>query len=199
MSESHDSMHDSMPSLRNDDGRLRAALDFAVTCHAGQFRKSGERAVGLPYVIHPMNVAHTIWRWGVADAEMIAAALLHDVTEDCGVTADTIEQRFGSDVARWVAELTFDADGPITKEVYLRGFAKASAEALLIKVADRVCNTLDSRADDVDQARSYFRKAGELLDAFFSRYDELVRRFGAETTQRATADIAQLTAWVEHG
>jgi (p)ppGpp synthase/HD superfamily hydrolase len=37
----------------------------------------------VPYIEHPLRVALRLVRWGVPDAELIAAALLHDVVEDC--------------------------------------------------------------------------------------------------------------------
>ena len=42
------------------------------------------------------------------DPEMIAAALLHDVVEDTGVTEEEIRERFGSRVACLVANETED-------------------------------------------------------------------------------------------
>ena len=42
------------------------------------------------------------------DPEMIAAALLHDVVEDTGVTEEEIKERFGSRVACLVANETED-------------------------------------------------------------------------------------------
>lgn len=188
-----------MNNFHANDHRIGAALEFAATSHAGQYRKSGGREPRLPYIVHPIDVAHTIWRWGVTDADVCVAALLHDVVEDCGVAFGEIEQRFGSQVAGWVAELTFDGSGPVSKEAYLRSFDGATVEALLIKVADRLCNTLDSRAYDAEHARSYFRKAEQLFQSFDRRHAELTLRFDEEAVRRASAEVARLTAWVETG
>lgn len=38
---------------------------------------------GVPYIEHPLRVARRLIPWGIRDAELIAAALLHDVAEDC--------------------------------------------------------------------------------------------------------------------
>ena len=57
---------------------ITAAKMMAGKAHEGQFRKYS----GLPYIIHPIEVATTVEAYGGTD-EMIAAALLHDVVEDC--------------------------------------------------------------------------------------------------------------------
>ncbi|MDP3768975.1 MAG: HD domain-containing protein, partial [Dehalococcoidia bacterium] len=77
-------------------GLIEEAYRFAETCHAGQKRKSGD-----PYIVHPLDAAMT-----VADLQLdpvaIAAALLHDVQEDCGVPNEELKRRFGDDVAKLV-------------------------------------------------------------------------------------------------
>src|SRR5581483_6422783 len=63
-----------------DSDLVRRAFAFACEKHAGQTRSSGE-----PYITHPVEVTEIL-----ADLEMdeqtLAAGLLHDVIEDCGVT-----------------------------------------------------------------------------------------------------------------
>ena len=59
---------------------VREALDFAVESHAGQVRKNGD-----PVITHPLSAAETVAELHL-DAATIAAALLHDVEEDCGVS-----------------------------------------------------------------------------------------------------------------
>ena len=56
------------------------ALAFAIDAHDGAQRRSGE-----PYVVHPIEVGIILSRMRL-DPEIIAAALLHDVVEDCGVS-----------------------------------------------------------------------------------------------------------------
>lgn len=74
---------------------------FAEKSHEGQIR----RYTGEPYVEHPRRVAAMV-RCLTDDPEVIAAALLHDVIEDCDVTIDDIVAEFGNRVARLVWELT---------------------------------------------------------------------------------------------
>src|SRR2546422_3336952 len=79
---------------------VQEAYAFAAERHAGQLRKSGD-----PAITHPLHAAETIANLQL-DASTIAAALLHDVQEDCGVTNQEIAQRFGSEVAVMVEGVT---------------------------------------------------------------------------------------------
>ena len=79
---------------------VRRAFVFACEKHAGQTRKDG-----APYITHPVEVTEIL-----ADLEMdeqtLAAGLLHDVIEDCGVALETLTQEFGPEVAHLVDGLT---------------------------------------------------------------------------------------------
>lgn len=59
------------------------ALPFAKEKHAGQFRK-GEKLV--PYISHPLTMASHAISMGLIEDDLLAAILLHDVCEDCGVS-----------------------------------------------------------------------------------------------------------------
>ena len=77
----------------------KAAL-FAIECHRGQVRRSGE-----DYVNHTFAVAAIVHELGL-DFEAIIAALLHDSVEDTEVTLDIIRQEFGDSVAQMVNGVT---------------------------------------------------------------------------------------------
>ena len=77
---------------------LSRAVAFAAQKHAGQLRKG----TNLPYIIHPMETT-VICASITDDEEVLAAAVLHDVVEDAGVTADEVEAMFGERVAAIVA------------------------------------------------------------------------------------------------
>src|SRR3954462_10384103 len=79
-----------------DVALVERAFEFSETAHRGQFRKSGE-----PYITHPLAVASILSQWRL-DAEGLAAALLHDVTEDRSVTRGELEHTFGKPVADMV-------------------------------------------------------------------------------------------------
>jgi guanosine-3',5'-bis(diphosphate) 3'-pyrophosphohydrolase len=79
---------------------VRSALEFATNAHSGQSRLSGE-----PYVEHPIATAEFLAERRM-DATTLAAALLHDVIEDCEVTREQIEDLFGAEVAKLVDGVT---------------------------------------------------------------------------------------------
>ncbi|MBO5837108.1 MAG: bifunctional (p)ppGpp synthetase/guanosine-3',5'-bis(diphosphate) 3'-pyrophosphohydrolase, partial [Oscillospiraceae bacterium] len=79
------------------------AVVFAVTAHDGMRRKKSES----PYILHPMEAAVIVGTM-TDDQNLIAAAALHDVVEDAGITIDEIEERFGKRVRELVASETED-------------------------------------------------------------------------------------------
>ena len=82
------------------DEQIEDALLFAKEAHAHQSRKSGE-----PYIVHPILVAALVASI-TGDRAMVIAALLHDVVEDTKHSIETVELRYGSDVAHLVHGLT---------------------------------------------------------------------------------------------
>jgi len=134
---------------------IRQAFEFAAEAH-----KTQKRLTGDPYIVHPLDAALT-----VADLQMdpstIAAALLHDVQEDCGVPNEELAKRFGPEVAKlvdgatkleripWLAPGERPGDQAIQAES-LRKMFMAMAEdirVVIIKLADRLHNmrTLDAK------------------------------------------------------
>ncbi len=124
------------------------AYEFASNAHEGQLRESGD-----PYIVHPVDAAATVSSLNL-DGAAIAAALLHDVVEDCGVPLDEISRRFGPDVAKLVEGVTKlgrlalvrPEDSAWDEQVQadnLRRMFLAMAEDLrvvVIKLADRLHN-----------------------------------------------------------
>ncbi len=79
---------------------IRRAYALARAAHAGQKRKSGD-----DYITHPVAVAAILADLGM-DASTLAAALLHDVVEDTGVTLEDIHEEFGEEIASLVDGVT---------------------------------------------------------------------------------------------
>src|SRR5690242_20527483 len=76
------------------------AYGFAERAHDGSFRLSGE-----PYIQHPLEAAYTVADLQL-DASAVAAALLHDTMEDCGVTPAQLDKQFGPEITRLVEGTT---------------------------------------------------------------------------------------------
>ena len=135
---------------------VEEAYHFAAEAHRGQVRKSGE-----PYLEHPLQTALILAELQL-DASSLAAALLHDIPEDCGIPISDIEARFGPEVSKLVdgttklGKVPLTAPGVVTGAVQaenLRKMLVAMAEDLrvvFIKLADRLHNmrTLDALSPD---------------------------------------------------
>lgn len=143
----------------------RARL-FATAAHAAvaQLRKYTNE----PYIVHPAEVV-SIVRSVPHTEEMLAAAWLHDVVEDTGVTLEVIREEFGEAVAGLVGWLT-DVSRPeqgnrATRKAIDRAHtAMAPAEAQTVKLADLISNTRTIVEHDANFARVYLEEKRLLLD-----------------------------------
>ncbi|GAI21254.1 unnamed protein product, partial [marine sediment metagenome] len=166
------------------------AYNFALDAHLGQLRKSGE-----PYLEHPVSVAMILAELQF-DGATLAAALLHDVLEDCGVSMGEIETNFGDEVARLVGGTT--KLSKLAKPVYgdaakrelqvenLRKMLIATAEDLrviYIKLADRLHNM---RTLGVLPRGKRIAIAQETLDI----YAPLAHRLGIRSVKWQLEDLA---------
>ena len=79
---------------------ITRAFEFANELHKDQKWKSGE-----PYINHCLSVTKILAQYQSAPATL-AAGLLHDTMEDCGVTYQEIKTKFNEDVADIVQALT---------------------------------------------------------------------------------------------
>ena len=81
---------------------IKKAYLVANDLHRGQKRNSGE-----PYIIHPLYVSYyLLTELKLHDASSIAASLLHDTIEDCGINYDFLASRFNADIASLVLGVT---------------------------------------------------------------------------------------------
>ena len=140
------------------------ALAFASNAHVGQVRKY----TGEPYVVHPIAVAEIV-KSVSHTPEMVAAALLHDVMEDCGVMVWDLERDFGDEVAGlvfWLTDFSVPTDGNRArrKEIDREFIAKAPAAAKTIKLADLIDNTRSIREHDPNFWRVYRHEKLALLE-----------------------------------
>jgi len=128
------------------------AYHFAAEAHEGQMRKSGD-----PYLEHPLQTALILAELQL-DASSLAAALLHDIPENCGLPISEIEARFGPEIGKLVdgatklGKVSLQTPEAVTRESQAENMRKmlvAMAEDLrvvFIKLADRLHNmrTLDA-------------------------------------------------------
>lgn len=168
-----------------DVERVRLAYRFADEVHLGQLRNSGE-----PYITHPISVAQQCAEWKL-DAQALAAALLHDVIEDCGISKAEVIERFGAPVAELVDGLTkldklqFNTREESQAESFRKMLLAMARDVrvILIKLADRTHN-MRTLGDMPVVKRS--RIALETLDI----YAPIAHRLGLNLTYRELQDLA---------
>jgi GTP diphosphokinase / guanosine-3',5'-bis(diphosphate) 3'-diphosphatase len=120
-----------------------SALEFAASKHQFQKRKG---TMGIPYINHLIEVAALLTKQiDNPTADLLIAAILHDVIEDTNAKKDDIQNRFGKKVLGIVLEVTDDMNLPSFKRKVLQiQHAKdLSYEARCIKIADKTCNIRD--------------------------------------------------------
>ncbi len=156
------------------------AAHYAAQKHAAQKRKG---AAAEPYVNHLIEVAYLVSQ-ATSDPIAIAAALLHDTVEDAGVTEQNLIDRFGSEVAAVVMEVTDDKSLPKAerKRLQIQNAPHKSSRAQLIKLADKISNLrsiLSSPPTDWDSARirQYFDWARDVVNGLSSPNPHLLAEF----------------------
>lgn len=142
------------------------ALVFAFNSHKGQFRKYSNNTI--PYIIHPVEVAELLSQY-ITDEDMICAALLHDVVEDCGVNLQSIKTYFGLDVAIYVNGLTdvsVKADGvrAVRKAMDRKHTSMQCGFTKTIKLCDLINNSSSIVKADEKFAKVYMAEKRLLLD-----------------------------------
>lgn len=167
---------------------LRAA-NFAAERHRDQRRLGVEET---PYINHPFAVASALCdEGGVADVELLAAALLHDTIEDTATTQEELRKAFGARIAGIVAEVTDDKrlSKAERKRKQLDHAADVSAEAKQLKIADKLCNLRDIIASPpanwpLFRKHQYFEWAKEVVDQVRDANPRLAAKFDAAYAQR---------------
>lgn len=129
-----------------------AALGVAAEKFADIARKGGD----TPYLSHLLAVSALVMEHGGSE-EQAAAALLHDIIEDCNVSAtELVDLLVARGAARTAAERVADmvkatTDGQASdkrddsdwlqrKQAYINGLASKEQPALLVSLADKVHN-----------------------------------------------------------
>lgn len=114
---------------------LQAAEAVATMSHKEQMYGT------FPYVKHLGDVVAVLIRFGVKDQDILCAGWLHDSLEDTELTPLAIEATFGRRTLDLVQRVTNEA-GANRKERHEKTYPKimASADALTLKLADRIAN-----------------------------------------------------------
>ncbi|MBI1926840.1 HD domain-containing protein [Candidatus Poribacteria bacterium] len=151
---------------------IHRALKLAEDAHAGQTRDDD-----TPYILHPLRVALSLMQeLDGYDAELLCAALLHDVAEDHErFTSDFLEAEFGSRVGSIVRTLTKPKASEKTREqineLYFERLWGSDEDCKLIKLIDKLdnvrdainCPYPDNRQRTASEAREFYLSLAESL------------------------------------
>ena len=140
-----DELYDNVKTYITDEDELKqlsSAYMFAYEKHFGQKRLSGEA-----YITHPLNVAYILSEIN-ADCATLCAALLHDTIEDCDVTEEELEKKFGHEIASLVngvtkinkLKFTCDNEAVIANHRKILVGLCEDVRIIILKLADRLHN-----------------------------------------------------------
>ena len=175
--------------MRSELTLLLRAIAFAADKHRDQRRKdAGE----TPYINHPIALAEVLANeGGVADVEVLCAAVLHDTIEDTRTTQQELVDAFGARVAGIVAEVTDDKqlEPAERKRLQVEHAPHLSPEAKLVKLADKICNLRDAAERpphkwDLGRRREYFDWAKRVIEGLRGVHPRLESAFDAAYARR---------------
>lgn len=178
-----------MTEFRNSTALILAAARFSAERHRNQRRKDAD---ATPYINHPLSVAALLAEHGIADSEILAAALLHDTVEDTDTSFEELEVTFGARVTAIVAEVTDDKALPKSerKRLQIEHAPHKSPDARLVKIADKTSNLTDivnsAPGWPLERKQEYFDWAKSVVDPMRGINAELEAAFDAIFAQRPT-------------
>ena len=170
------------------------AIAFAVKAHDGMRRKKSD----VPYILHPMEAAVIVGTMS-EDQNLIAAAALHDVVEDAGITIEEIEERFGKRVRELVesetenkrADLPPAATWRIRKEESLAVLKNTDDIAvLMVWLGDKLANMRAIYRD--------FKVEGEAMWQRFNQKDVAEQAWYYRSIVALTERLSDTSAWIEY-
>ena len=170
------------------------AIVFAAKAHDGMRRKKSE----APYILYPMEAAVIVGTM-TDDQHLIAAAALHDVVEDTGVTIEEIEEKFGKRVRELVQAETEDkreelppsATWRIRKEESLEELKNAEDIAvLMVWLGDKLANMRAIYRD--------FKVEGNAMWRRFNQKDPAQQAWYYRSIVTLTQRLDYTSAWLEY-
>jgi hypothetical protein len=140
-----------VPSFLQGLPLARAAFAFARHAH-DEHRRASDAAL---LIMQPLEVVSLLHNVGYPD-HVVAAGILHDTVEDGPTTIQTIEARFGEEIAAIVAAMTEDAtieDFGRRKAALRRQIATFGPDASAVYAADKVAKVRELRSGATREQR----------------------------------------------
>ena len=170
------------------------AIAFAVKAHDGMRRKKSK----APYILHPMEAAVIVGTMS-DDQNLIAAAALHDVVEDVGVSIEEIAEKFGKRVRELVGSETEDkrADLPPSDTWRIRKEESLS----VLKDTDDIGVLMVWIGDKLANMRSIYRDwkiEGNAMWQRFNQKDVNEQAWYYRSIVELTKRLSDTSAWLEY-
>ncbi len=164
---------------------IHKAYDYAEGKHAGQVRLSGE-----PYFVHLLAVAYELAKLH-ADPKTVAAGLLHDTLEDCGVTKEEFIENFDEETYNIVEAVTkignlkFKDEKEYLAANHRKIFIAMAKDVrvILVKLVDRLHNMRTLQFQPVEKQK---RIAKETLEV----YAPIAHRLGIAEIKNELEDLS---------
>ena len=170
------------------------AVAFAVKAHDGMRRKKSES----PYILHPMEAAVIVGTM-TDDQHLIAAAALHDVVEDAGITIDEIEERFGKRVRELVASETENKRANLPAAATWR--IRKEESLAVLKGTDDIGVLMVWLGDKLANMRAIYRDfkvEGVAIWQRFNQKDAAEQAWYYRTIVKLTERLSDTSAWLEY-
>ena len=170
------------------------AIMFAAQKHSGAVRKGTK----IPYIVHPMEVA-AIAATMTDDPEVLAAAVLHDVAEDVGITEGELTERFGERIARLVMSESEDKRGGENKAESWRIRKEETIQHL--QNATDINVKIIALSDKLSNMRSIYRDYTSIGESFWLRFnqkDKTQHAWYYSEVAKALSDLSDTFAWQEY-
>lgn len=180
--------------------RLARALHYAAGQHSRQRRKDADAS---PYINHPIALLHLLSaEAGITDEDVLIAAVLHDVMEDCSgpgqmhleLRRTEIRDQFGLAVLTLVEAVTDDRTLPRAdrKKAQVEHAAHLPYGAKLIKLADKTANLRDLASAppatwSVERVDQYYLEAAEVVAMLRGTHPLLEMAFDREFAKQVDA------------
>ena len=170
------------------------AVAFAVKAHDGMRRKKSE----APYILHPMEAAVIVGTMS-DDQNLIAAAVLHDVVEDAGITIEEIEERFGKRVRELVESETENKREGIPPSDTWR--IRKEESLAVLKNTDDIGVLMVWLGDKLANMRSIYRDWKVEGDAMWQRFNQKnvsEQAWYYSSIVKLTERLSDASAWLEY-
>ena len=170
------------------------AIVFAAKAHDGMRRKKSE----APYILHPMEAAVIVGTM-TDDQNLIAAAALHDVVEDAGITLEEIKEKFGQRVWELVRSETEDKREELPPAQTWR--IRKEESLAVLKNAEDIAVLMVWLGDKLANMRSIYRDfkvEGVQMWQRFNQKDVNEQAWYYRSIVNLTERLSDTSAWLEY-